>query len=107
MRVRGADAFRTTLRRGRRAASQCCELIWQQGPLPHRRLGLIVGRHAGNAVLRNRFKRRVRDWFRHQAIALPAGDWLVRARPGGGSVTIEVLREDLTRMVQSVTRRRR
>ena len=32
---------------------------------PHARLGLSVSRKVGNAVVRNRWKRRIRDAFRH------------------------------------------
>jgi len=36
-----------------------------------RRLGVTVSKRVGNAVVRNRVKRRIREWFRHKREALP------------------------------------
>lgn len=55
--------------------------------LPEHRLGLAVGRRVGNAVMRNRIKRLLREAFRHErhALARPdessAYDLIVSVRP--------------------------
>ena len=47
------------------------------------RLGLSVSRKVGNAVVRNHWKRRIRDSFRLQQSELPVGlDIVVRPRKG-------------------------
>jgi ribonuclease P protein component len=72
-RIRTRREFREVSRRGRRAASPSFVVLVSGrecggGP----RLGLTVSRKVGNAVERNRIKRRVREWFR-------------RAKPCAGS----------------------
>ena len=49
------------------------------------RLGLSVSRKIGNAVVRNRWKRRIREAFRKQRLDLPKGLDLVM-RPKKGAV---------------------
>jgi ribonuclease P protein component len=47
------------------------------------RLGLSVGKKVGNAVVRNHWKRRIREAFRIQRSDLPAGlDLVVRPKRG-------------------------
>lgn len=42
-----------------------------------RRLGVTVSKRVGNAVIRNRVKRRIREWFRHAREGLPKGSDIV------------------------------
>jgi ribonuclease P protein component len=42
-----------------------------------RRLGVTVSKRVGNAVIRNRVKRRIREWFRHAREGLPDGSDIV------------------------------
>lgn len=46
------------------------------------RLGLAVSRKVGNAVVRNRWKRSIREAFRLQKNELPALDIVIRPRKG-------------------------
>jgi ribonuclease P protein component len=56
------------------------------------RLGITVSRKVGNAVVRNRFKRRTREWFRSQRSLLnPEIDLVVIARRPGGRMSFSEL----------------
>ena len=56
------------------------------------RLGITVSRKVGNAVVRNRFKRRIRAWFRanREELAAPV-DLVVIARLPAGKLSFAEL----------------
>jgi ribonuclease P protein component len=70
------------------------------------RLGLAVGRVVGNAVVRNRWKRWIREAFRLELAGLPSGfDFVVRPRPGVSGDLLAV-RDSLRALANRVTKRR-
>ena len=68
-------------REGRRVAEPAFVLLVAARPpdpkLGAQRLGITVSRKVGNAVVRNRVKRCVREWFRRSRAALEPGIDLV------------------------------
>lgn len=74
--------FQHVTRQGRRAASDAFVVLVALDSTGGRpRLGVTVSRRVGNAVVRNRVKRRIREWFRRERERLPAGaEVLVIAR---------------------------
>lgn len=52
------------------------------------RLGITVSRRVGKAVIRNRVKRRIREWFRHERAQMQGNlDIVVIARPVAGGLS--------------------
>ncbi len=100
-RLTTAEEFRRTTRQGRRAGNGALVMHLQvpsadeSASAATRRVGFVVGRTVGNAVVRNRTKRRLRECAREQIGRLPAGARLVvRALPSAATTDFARLRRD-------------
>jgi len=84
-----SDDFKRVLKSGERLGSPCFTIFIATRSLeaqvvkkPGLKLGITVSRRVGNAVTRNRIKRRVREWFRQARRSLPGEkDIVVIAHP--------------------------
>ncbi|MCF8719778.1 ribonuclease P protein component [Nitrospina gracilis] len=66
--------FKKIMAEGRKQrVEDLCTLFYLPNGLGHNRLGIIASRKIGNAVARNRAKRKIREVFRHHKQAGPAG----------------------------------
>jgi ribonuclease P protein component len=107
-RLRDSEAFSRVVRFGRRAGSATLVVHLEPGRVAGRpaRVGLVVSRAVGNAVVRNRVKRRLRHVVRGHLAALPAGSELViRALPAAAGRTSAELDDELARSLSRVARK--
>jgi ribonuclease P protein component len=79
--------FDAVYRRGRSASTRFLVLYWFPRPEPDAadepRLGLAVPKSVGNAVVRNRVKRQLREtWAELSDRVRPGHDYVLVARPG-------------------------
>lgn len=78
--------FDAVYRQGRSVSTRFLTLHWfprEDDPAGEPRLGLAVPRSVGNAVVRNRLKRQLRETWSELATRVPAGrDYVLAARPG-------------------------
>jgi len=66
-RIRKAAEFQECRDKGRKVFSKNLICLFHKNQFLHPRIGLIVTRKTGSAVVRNRWKRIIRDYFRtHQ-----------------------------------------
>jgi ribonuclease P protein component len=110
-RLRRPVEFQRALRRGRRAPGSAFVVVASErervaGESPVSRLGVTVSRKVGGAVVRNRVKRRIREWFRVRQDSLGGGlDWVVIGRPAAAGLGREAAEEELSRLARAASRR--
>ena len=93
-RLRRKRDFERVFRGGWRTGTREIRFVIRANDLDHPRLGLAVGRRVGNAVARNRLKRRLREVFRRHRDACPAPlDVVVIPQAGADALSFEALRE--------------
>ena len=87
--------FQSVKRRGKSVRSGGLTVAAVSGS--RRRLGIIVTRRIGNAVVRNRLKRVIREHFRNNREVFPKGDCVVIPGAGSAGLTNEMLRVNLSK----------
>jgi ribonuclease P protein component len=91
--------FRRVYDEGQRRSSSLCMAFVRPNGLPETRLGITTPSKLGNAVLRNRLKRRLREAFRLDQAAIPGGwDVVLNPRPAAAKVPFQNLRREILRL---------
>lgn len=106
-RLRRPAEFARVSREGRRVAGAEFILLVALGPGCHeggqQRLGITVSRKVGGAVVRNRVKRHVREWFRCARRELHPGiDLVVIGRSGAARLLSREVKGALCSLAQKV-----
>ena len=106
-RLTDGATFHRTVRAGRRAGSRTLVVHLvpadPAGPVGPR-VGFVVSKAVGNAVVRNRVKRRLRHLAREHVSSLPGSAVLVvRALPAAAEASSAELRADLVRCLSRAT----
>ena len=74
--------FRRVENAGKRKRLDHVVVVFAENSGDSPRLGLVVSRRVGNAVIRNRVKRIIREFFRYHRLTLSPVDVVVIARKG-------------------------
>jgi ribonuclease P protein component len=103
-RIRRSREFREIAEGGRRHSSSAfVVLVRPASPSGRTRLGITASRRVGNAVVRNRVKRRIREWFRRTGRAqLPGLDVVVIARASSAELRGAEAFTELDRIAQGI-----
>lgn len=81
------------------------DIAWRPNTQGHARTGIVVPRFGETAVARNRLRRRVREILRREfGGALPAVDFVVRAKPAAYTAGFAVLRAELADAASGIAR---
>jgi len=100
--TRGRSVF-NALKQARTLRSGPLTLACLPGLLPPPRLAYAIGKTTGNAVVRNRLRRRLREAVRH-APGLPPGTYLVRVRPQAVELSFWDLQAHFTSLAKQARR---
>ncbi len=104
-RLRRRADFRRAFRLRCAASDGRVTIFGAANDLPHPRLGISISRKVGGAVVRNRWKRLLREAFRQSARTLPPGIDLVVVPRAGVEPSLSELTGSLLRLAERLSAR--
>jgi len=99
-----APCYPRVYEEGQSLANKYLVMYYRRDPLPVR-LGVVVSKRVGKAVVRNRVKRLIKESFRHQVTSDMTGEFVIIARPKAASCSYEEISkavEDLLKRAELV-----
>ncbi len=79
-------------------------ILWQETLVPSVRIGITVSGKVGNAVMRNRLKRLIREFYReNKGLFLPV-DYNIIAKQGAARLEFSEISQELGRALQRTTK---
>lgn len=105
-RLRKHSQFCRVQSKGRRAGGKFLLVVFAPSSFLHVRIGLTVSKRVGNAVTRNKVKRRLRDILRHHKEELGGYDVVWIARAEAATASHAALLRDVSELIGRIHRGR-
>lgn len=103
-RIRKKNDFSSLYKKGYRYRGRYFNLVYYSSNLSYSRMAVVVSRKVGNAVERNKVKRRLRDLFRrNKGLLKEALDMLIIAKPEIRDLSWPALKAEYSRAVSSLS----
>lgn len=103
-RVKKRRDFTRIYQRGKSAAAKNLVLCWRKTGLSVHRVGFTVSKKVGNAVVRNKVRRRLKEIARLRPELFMTGyDYIVIARPPVVEISYREMEKELERLVKKVS----
>ena len=100
-RLRCARSYQRAFEQGEKLVGSLFILYVLPTSEPHSRLGMAVSKRIGNALVRNRIKRCLRETFRrHKALLLASCDLVCVARRGAAGVPLTLYTQQFLMLLQ-------
>jgi ribonuclease P protein component len=99
-RLRSRSEFLQLADRGRKLHTQNFIIVWAERPEGTTRFGPTVSRKVGNAVVRNRVKRFLREYYRLHKELFATADYNIIAKRGAASLTMTGVCQELDRALR-------
>ncbi len=92
--------FTRVYQRGKSVAARSLVLCWRKTKEPSYRVGFTVSKKVGNAVVRNRIRRRLKEIVRLRPELFSVGrDYIIIARTSAASSSYRELEKELERLL--------
>ncbi|MEE2882124.1 MAG: ribonuclease P protein component [Planctomycetota bacterium] len=99
-RIRARSDYQLVFSRGFRRSTEHLRAVIHPNRGQWSRIGMAVSRKVGNAVVRNRLKRRLREIFRiHREQSPESRDFIFIPRPGCASLSFDDLRGEVVTLI--------
>ena len=99
------DDFDAVYRAGKRRSSSHFTVFFRANDLPQTRFGFSIKKALGNAVVRNRMRRRIREVVREHRREIPAGwDIVIHPKSSVAQAEFAILTTDLLRLLHGATK---
>ena len=69
------------------------------------RIGITVSKKVGNAVIRNRIKRLIREFFRNNRLKFPVADYNIIARSGAPNLDYSAVCQEIANALSRIGRK--